>query len=170
MTRKSFAIGMAFGAVLAVGSFPVRAEDYDSAKLAQALSDASVSLEQGIKASEAEGKPISGKYEVEDGALQLSVYTMKADGFAEVIVDHKSGSIKKSEAITDPDDLKDAKEQGEAMKKAKLPLGEAVASAVKANAGFRAVSAVPRLDGGQPVASVTLIKGEEVKKLDEKLD
>ena len=62
--RKSFAIGMAFAAVLAVGSFPVRAEDYDSAKLAQALSEASVSLEQGIKASEAEGKPISGKFEV----------------------------------------------------------------------------------------------------------
>ena len=103
------------------------------AKLAQALSEASVSLEQGIKASEAEGKPISGKYEVEDGALQLSVYTMKGNGFAEVIVDHKSGSIKKSEPITEGDDLKDAKEQGEAMKKAKLSLDEAVASAVKAN-------------------------------------
>jgi hypothetical protein len=49
MMRKSFAIGMAFAAVLAVGSFSVRAEDYDSAKLAQALSDASVSLEQGSR-------------------------------------------------------------------------------------------------------------------------
>ena len=167
--RKSFAIGMAFAAVLAVASFSVRAED-DPAKLARALSEASVSLEQGIKASEAEGKPISGKFEVADGALQLSVYTMKANGFAEVIVDHKSGSIKKSEAITDPDDLKDAKEQGEAIKKAKLSLGEAVASAVKANNGFRATSAMPTLDGGRPVAAVTLMKGEEVKKVTEKLD
>ena len=168
--RKSFAIGVAFAAVLAVASFSVRAEDDDATKLAQALSEASVSLEQGIKASQAEGKPISSKYEVEDGALQLSVYTMKGDGFAEVIVDHKSGSIKKAEPITEGDDLKDAKEQGEAMKKAKLSLDEAVASAVKANAGFRAVSAVPMLDGGQPMASVTLMKGEEVKKLTEKLD
>ena len=168
--RKSFAIGMAFAAVLAISNFSVRAEDDDSAKLAQALSDASVSLEQGIKASEAEGKPISGKFEVEDGALQLSVYTMKGDGFAEVIVDHKSGSIKKSEPITDSDDLKDAREQGEAMKKAKLPLDEAIATAVKANAGFRAVSVVPKLDGGQPVASVTLMRGEEVKEQSEKLD
>ena len=82
----------------------------------------------------------------------------------------KSGSIKKSEAITDPDDLKDAKEQGEAMRKAKLSLGDAVASAVKANNGFRATSAIPTLDGGRPVASITLMKGEEVKKLTEKLD
>ena len=169
--RKSFAIGMAFAAVLAVGSFPVRAEDDDDLeKLAQALSDASVSLEQGIKASEAEGKPISGKFEVEDGALQLSVYTTKADGFAEVIVDNKAGSIKKSEAITDADDLKEAKGQGEAMAKATLPLAAAVASAVNANNGFRAVSAVPILDGGQPMASITLMRGEEVKKVMEKLD
>ena len=95
---------------------------------------------------------------------------MKADGFAEVIVDHKSGSIKKSEAITDGDDLKEAKGQGEAMAKAKLPLAAAVASAVNANSGFRAVSAVPMLDGGQPMASITLMKGEEVKKVMEKLD
>lgn len=169
--RKSFAIGMAFAAVLAVGSFPVRAEDDDDLeKLAQALSDASVSLEQGMKASEAEGKPISGKFEVEDGALQLSVYTTKADEFAEVIVDNKAGSIKKSEAITDADDLKEAKGQGEAMAKATLPLAAAVASAVNANNGFRAVSAVPILDGGQPMASITLMRGEEVKKVMEKLD
>jgi hypothetical protein len=149
MMRKSFAIGMAFAAVLALACFSVRAEDDDDLeKLAQALSDASVSLEQGMKASEAEGKPISGKFEVEDGALQLSVYTTKADGFAEVIVDHKTGSIKESEAITDADDLKEAK--GEAMAKATLPLAAAVASAVNANDGFRAVSAVPMLEAANP--------------------
>ena len=106
----------------------------------------------------------------EDGALQLSVYTMKGGQFAEVIVDHKADSIKKSEPITDAGDLKDAKEQGEAMGKAKQSLGAAVVSAVKANSGFRATSAVPMLDGGRPVASVTLMKGEEVKKVTEKLD
>ena len=169
--RKSVAIGMAFAAVLAVASFSARAGDDDNlAALAKALSEASVSLDQGLKASEGEGKPISGKFEVDDGALQLSVYTMKGDQFAEVIVDHKSGSIKKSEPITDPDDLKEAKEQGEAMAKAKLPLAAAVVSAIKVNNGFRAVSAVPMLDGGQPMASVTLMKGEEVKKEKEKLD
>ena len=169
--KKSLVIGMAFAAVLAVASFSARAGDGDNpAALAKALSEASVSLDQGLKASEGEGKPISGKFEVNDDALQLPVYTMKGDQFFEVVVDHKSGSIKKSEPITDPDDLKEAKEQGEAMAKAKLPLAAAIASAVKANNGFRAVSAVPMLDGGQPMASVTLMKGEEVKKVTEKLD
>ncbi len=171
--RKSLAIGLAFAAVLAAVSFTARAGDDDEdnpAALEKALSRASVSLEQGLKASESEGKPISGKFEGQDGALQLSVYTMKGDQFAEVLVDHNSGSIQHSEPITDPDDLKDAKDQGEAMGKAKLSLAAAVASAVKANNGFRAVSVVPMLDGGQPVASVTLIYGGEVKKVTEKLD
>jgi hypothetical protein len=167
--KKNFAIGMAAAAILAIAGFSVRAED-DPAKLAQALSEASVSLEQGIKASEAEGKPISGKFEIADGALQLSVYTMKGDQFAEVIVDHKSGSIKKSEPISEGDDLKEAKEQGAAMGKAKRSLGAAVASAVKANNGFRATSVGPTLDGGRPVAAVTLMKGEEIKKVTESLD
>ena len=157
--------------LLAVASFSARAGDDDNpAALAKALSEASVSLDQGLKASEGEGKPISGKFEVNDDALQLSVYTMKGDQFAEVLVDHKSGSIKKSEPITDSDDLKEAKEQGEAMAKAKLPLAAAIVSAVNANNGFRAVSAVPMLDGGEPMASITLMKGEEVKKVTEKLD
>ena len=45
--------------------------------LAAVLKEAKVSLANGIKASEKEGKPISGKFELEDGKLQLSVYTMK---------------------------------------------------------------------------------------------
>ena len=169
--RKNLAIGMAFVAVLAVASFSARAGDDDNpAALAKALSEASVSLDQGFKASGGEGKPISGKFEGPDAALQLSVYTMKGDQFAEVLVDHNSGLIRNSEPITDPDDLKDAKEQGEAMGKAKLSLAAAVTSAVESLNGFRAVSAVPMLDGGRPVASVTLMKGEEVKKVTEKLD
>lgn len=166
----SFTIGMAFAAVLAIAGFSARAEDDNPAALTKALSEASVSLDQGLSASEGQGKPISGKFEIADGALQLSVYTMKGDQFSEVIVDHKSGSVKKSETITDAGDLNDAKEQGEAMEKAKRSLGAAVTSAVKANNGFKATSAVPALDGGRPVASVTLMKGEEVKKVAEKLD
>lgn len=169
--RISLAIGMVAASILATASLPAWAVDDDNpAALAKALSDASVSLDQGLKASEREGKPISGKYEIENGALQLSIYTMKGNQFSEVIVDYKTGSIKKAEAITDSDDLKDAKEQSEAMANAKLPLETAVAGAVKANSGYRAVSVMPMLDGGQPVAAVTLMKGAEIKKLTEKLD
>src|SRR5215472_15105746 len=103
MNRKISAIGIAFAAAVAVAGMSARAGEEDNpAALAKALSAASVSLDQGLKASESEGKPISGKYEVDDGKLQLSVYTMKRDQFAEVIVDFNSGAIKKSEPITDP--------------------------------------------------------------------
>lgn len=171
MIRKSLAVNIVAVGILVIAGLPVRAEDDDNpAALAKALSEASISLDQGLKASEREGKPISGKYEIEDGALQLSVYTAKGNQFTEVIVDHKSGSIKKAEPITDADDLKDAKEQSEAMAKAKMPLDAAVAKAIKANSGYRAVRVVPMLDGGQSVAAISLMKGEDVKKVTEKLD
>ncbi len=145
-------------------------ENEDTAALAKALVEARVPLDQGLKASEREGKPISAKYEIEDGALQLSVYTMKNGAFEEVIVDHRSGSVKKAEKITDEDDLKDAQEQSQAMANAKLPLVDAVEKATKANAGYKAVSVTPSRAGGKPVAEVRLMKGEELKKVTEPLD
>jgi hypothetical protein len=95
---------------------------------------------------------------------------MKGDQFNEVIVDHKTGAIKKAEKITDADDLKNAKEQGQAMANAKVSLDKAVEDATKANSGYRAVSVVPTLDAGKPEAKITLMKGEDVKKVAEKLD
>ena len=142
----------------------------DAAAMAKALPEATVSLDQGLKASASDGTPISAKYEIEHGALQLSVYTMKGTKFSEVIVDHKSGAIKKSEPITDADDMKAAQAQSAAMTKAKQTLDAAVDNAVKANAGYRAVSVEPMLDGGRPVAVVVLMKGQDVKKVSEKLD
>jgi hypothetical protein len=58
---------------------------------ALALPEATVSLEQGLTVSEREGKPVSGKFEIEDGMLQLSVYTARGGTFSEMILDHKSG-------------------------------------------------------------------------------
>lgn len=175
MMRKSLVIGIVAAGILAIAgaAFWAGAEDDDDdnpAVLAKVFAEASIPLEQGLIVSEREGKPISGKFEVEDEALQLSVYTVNGDKFAEVIVDPKSGAIKNAETITDADDLKDAKEQSEAMAKAKLPLVAAVARAVKANSGYRAVSVTPMLIVGQPVAAITLVKGEDVKKVTEKLD
>ena len=168
--RKDLAVAVAVTGILAAVALSSRAGDDNPVALAKALPEASVSLDQGLKASEREGKPISGKYELADGALQLSVYTMKGDQFSEVIVDHKTGAIKKAEKITDADDLKNAKEQGQAMANAKVSLDKAVEDATKANSGYRAVSVVPTLDAGKPVANITLMKGEDVKKVTEKLD
>ena len=146
-------------------------QDKEHAELAKALRDAKIPLQRGLTASAKEGKPISAKYEVEDGKLQLSVYTMKGgDKFSEVIVDHKTGKVAKAEPITNADDLAHAKAQSEAMAKAKRSLDAAASEAVKENKGYRAVSVMPALKDGHPVADVTLVKGEEWKTVSEKLD
>jgi len=145
-------------------------DDKEHAELAKALKDAKISLQRGLTASAKEGKPISAKYEVEHGKLQLSVYTMTGDKFSEVIVDHKTGKVAKAEPITQGDDLAHAKAQSEAMAKAKRSLDAAASEAVKDNKGYRVVSVMPALKDGHPVADVTLVKGSEWKTVSEKLD
>src|SRR5215510_11595191 len=147
-----------------------KSEDKEHAELAKALKGVTVSLDKGLSVSESQGKPISGKFEVEDGKLQLSVYTMKGDKFSEVIVDHKTGKVAKTEAITGGGDLTAAKAQSGAMAKAKVSLRSATEKAVKANQGYRAVSVTPSLKDGHPVAEVTLVKDTEFKTASEKLD
>jgi hypothetical protein len=137
--------------------------------LAAALKEAKVSLAAGLHAAEKEGRPISGKFEMEEGKLQLSVYTLKSDKFSEVIVDYKTGKVAKSEPITGGDDLVAAKKQAEAMAKTKLALRDVIARAEKANAGYHAVSVVPEIENGKPQADVTLLKGTTPKSVDEPL-
>jgi len=163
------------GAVLAALAFAVpmawaQQADKEHAELAKALSEAKISLQRGLTASAKEGKPISAKYEIEHDQLQLSVYTMKGGKFSEVIVDHKTGKVAKTEPITAGDDLTAAKSQSEAMAKAKKSLEAAAGEAVKENTGFRAVSVMPALKDGHPVADVMLVKGSEWKTVSEKLD
>jgi hypothetical protein len=150
-----------------------KAETAEAAKnapaLAAAMKDAKVSLANGLKASETAGKPISGKFELEDGKLQLSVYTAKSDKFFEVIVDPKTGKVAKTEPIAEGDDLAAAKKQAEAMGKTKRSLGEVVAKAEKANAGYKAVSVAPEIENGVAHAEVGLLKGTESKQVDEKI-
>lgn len=148
----------------------VWAEAGDQKALATAMKDATATLQGGLKASEREGTPLSGKFEIEDGQLQLSVYTMKGDGFMEVVADPKTGAIAKAERITDAEDLKAAASQKAAMAKAKVPLLTATETAVKANSGFQAVSIFPQLQNSNPVAEVTLMQGTTFRKVTEKLD
>jgi hypothetical protein len=150
---------------------PSWAEDQpNGAALAKVLPEATVSLDQGLKASGREGTPISAKCEIEDGALQLSVYTMNRDQFSEVVVNHRSGAIGKSRAIIAGEDLKAATAQGAAMSKAKISLEDAVGNALRAMPGYRAIGVVPALDDGHPIATTTLMKGQDVKKVTETLD
>ena len=166
-----FALAVAFSWLLGAQlSWAQKSNDKEHAELAKAHKGVKTSLEKGLAASESQGKPISGKFEMEDGKLQLSVYTMKGDKFSEVIVDHKTGKVAKTEAITGGGDLTAAKAQSGAMAKAKLSLRAATENAVKANKGFLAVSAMPSLKEGHPVAEIALVKGDEFKTVSEKLD
>jgi len=145
-------------------------QDKDRAELAKAVAEAKVSLEQGLSVGAHEGKPISAKFEIEDGKLQLSVYTGKGDTFSEVVVDHTTGKAAKTEPITSGEDLSAARTQSEAMAKAKQSLHATLIKVLKVNPGFRAASIFPVLKDGHPIAEVTLTKGDEWKTVSEKLD
>jgi uncharacterized membrane protein YkoI len=138
-------------------------DEGNQAGLAKAVLSARVPLERGLAASASHGRPISGKFEMEEGKLQLSVYTMKGGKFSEVIVDHNTGKVVKAEPIAEGEDYTAAQSQSAAMAKAKGSLRAAVAQALRGNAGFRAVSVTPSLKDGRAVADVALAKGEEVK-------
>jgi len=168
MSRFRLALLIAVVGLFAMLLSQVQAQD--TAELAKALKDTKVTLQDGLKASEREGKPISAKFEIEHNALQVSIYTMKGNDFMEVVADQKTGAVAKSEKITDADDLKASAEQKAAMAKATVSLLAATDKAVKANAGFRAISIYPKLQANHAVAEVTLLQGANFKKVMEKLD
>ena len=144
-------------------------DDKERAELAKAMKGARVSLAQGLTASAKDGKPISGKYEVEDGKLQLSVYTMKGDKYFEVIVDHKTGKVAKTEPITEGEDLADAMKQAAALAKGKRSLREVVLEVEGSNAGYKAVRVEPEVEGGAVEVNVDLLKGTETKHVEKKI-
>jgi hypothetical protein len=138
--------------------------------LIKSLISAKVSLQQGLTAAQRHGQPISGKFEVEDGKFQLSVYTANKEQFSEVLVDYNTGKIAKSEPITQNEDLEAAKAQSAVLTKAKITLRAAVDRAVSGSRGFRVVSVTPSLKDGHAIASVVLLKGEEPKSVEQSLE
>ena len=52
-----------------------RAEEGNSSALAAAMKNATATLQGGLKASEAQGTPISAKFEIEDGGLSYPAPT-----------------------------------------------------------------------------------------------
>jgi hypothetical protein len=169
MWNKTLATILTIGVIAGTGSLAWSDED-EAAAVAKYLPTAKVTLQQGLTAAESQGKPISGKYEVEDGHFQLSVYTAEGAKFSEVLIDHNTGKVAKTEAITEGDDLGDAKKQVEACAKSKESLQSAVHQAEQASTGYRAVSVTPKLSNGHAVAAVTLLKGTHVKSVSEPLE
>src|SRR5260370_24787902 len=167
MTRQAGLVPVLAGAGVCGGN-TLAAQDNDEpegtqAAVAKAVLGARLPLERGLAASASQGQPLSAKFEMEEGKLQLSVYTVKDGKYFEVIVDHNTGKIAKAEPITESEDLFAARSQSAAMAKAKGSLQAAVAQALRSNAGFRAVSGAPSLKDGRAAAAATLAKGEEPK-------
>jgi hypothetical protein len=148
--------------------------DQEQAELANALSGVKVSLQQGLTVSEREGQPISGKFEMDEGKLQLSIYTTKEGKFFEVIVDHMTGNITKVEPITEDEDLTHAKSQKAAMDRAKVKLADAATKAKGQAKGEAAdvvvVSAIPELKDDRPEATIVLLQGKKFSTASERLD
>jgi hypothetical protein len=130
--------------------------------LIKLLDTSKVNLQQGVAASEQQGKPVSAKFEVDDGKLQLlSVYAAKEDKFFEVLINYMTGPVLRIEPITEGDDLAAASSQSAAMAAVKTTLKEAVDKAVIQSANARVVSAMPSMKDGRPVVSIALLEGEQ---------
>ena len=173
MHRRQLIMLAIAGAMVGFATQAVRTEEHNDPALIKAMGDAKVTLQQGLAAAAAKGQPISAKFEIEDGKLQLSVYTAKDGKFSEVIVDHVTGKVTKSEDITGGEDLAAAKTQSAAMAKTKLDLETAVEKAVAQAGGVgsaRPVSVFPGVKAGHAVANVTLIVGQQFKTIDQPID
>jgi hypothetical protein len=74
MTVGAIALGFA-GLTGFAGNNAFSADDEDASQeaLIKLLDTARINLQQGLAVSEQQGKPISAKFEVDDGKLQLSV-------------------------------------------------------------------------------------------------
>jgi hypothetical protein len=138
--------------------------DKERAELAPAASSSKVTLEQGLAASKTNGKPVSAKFEIENGKPQLLIYTIK-DGskYFEVVVDQNSGEITKAEPITGGDRLVEAKKQSDGLFRATRELREAVKEAKRNNPGYNAVNVWSEMKDDHSVATVTLVKDNDWK-------
>jgi hypothetical protein len=170
MSKNNFIIALVFAGVCVSATLPVRAEETDKAQLAQSLLTASVSLDQGFKNSEVQGKPISGKYEIVGNDVKLSVFVTRGGKFFELIVDHLTGFVKNIKLIRDNNDLETVSMQNQSMRSAKVSLDKAVRDAVSDNPGYRAVSLSPISKANRPIAMIVLMKGAETMRVFKPLD
>jgi hypothetical protein len=145
MWNRALAAILTVGMVGMISSVGWSANEASGAAVVKYMPTAKLSLQDALTAAEAQGQPISGKF------------------------DQNTGKVAKSEAITEGNDLADAQRQMEAYSKSKTSLKTAVSQAEMANPGYRAVSVTPRLSNGRPVAVVSLVQGTQVRSIAEPL-
>jgi hypothetical protein len=171
MTAGAIALGFAGLAGFACNNaFSADDEDASQEALINLLDTAKINLQQGLAAGEQQGRPISAKFEVDDGKLQLSVYSAKEGKFFEVLINHVTGKVLRAEPIIEGDDLTAATEQSAAMTNAKISLQAAVDKTITESANTRAVSVVPSMKDGHPIASIDVLTYNQVKAIQQPLD
>src|ERR1700730_1724138 len=170
MTAGATVLGLAALAGFADQNAIFAADDDDKEALIKLLGASKINLQQGLAASEQQGQPISAKFEVDEGKLQLSVYTVKEGKFFEVLINYTTGQLLRVEPITEGDDLAAANSQSAAMAKAKTTLKEAVDKNAVQSTNARVVSAMPSLKDERPVVSIALLDGEQFKTVQRPLD
>lgn len=158
-------------ALTLVGASAALADDAsDKAAVAKQIGAAKITLQQGLTAGEAQGQVISGKFEIDEGKFQLSMYTAKGTALQEVVVDYTTGKIAKAEPLSEAEDIAAGKKQVAVMAKATTTLKDAVDKAEKQTPGYRAVSVEPKSKANHAVAMVTLVKGAQFKSVSEPLE
>jgi hypothetical protein len=73
------------------GAGPAWAQDDELEAMATALKDTTFTLQDGLKAGEREGQPISAQFEIDDGKLQISGMRAPVDQNGPEIVDVGKG-------------------------------------------------------------------------------
>jgi hypothetical protein len=147
-----------------------RAEEKDMAVLAAGMREMQATVEQALASAAKAGRPISAKFELDDGEVELSIYVENSMGFREVLANPHTGAAAGETLITDGADLKDARQQSAAMAKAKTTLLASAQHAAAANPGARIVSIFPELQNGRAIAIVTLLRDGSFTKVTENLD
>jgi hypothetical protein len=170
MMRTMFGLVRVAAAMVLVSSSAHAQATKEQATLAAQMRGAKhVALGEAMATAAASGKPISARYEYEDKKLKLSVFIEKDGAYSEIFFDHMTGKVATIDKITGGEDMKDAKAQSRAFAKAKVTLAAALEKALAANAGYTAVEVIPMLEGGRPVAEITLMKDGQFKAVSEPL-
>jgi hypothetical protein len=169
MWNKTLAAVLTFGLIGTTSSLVLYANELPGNAVSKLMPTAKVSLQEALRAAEDQGQPISGKFQVDEGHLQLCVYTAKDGKFSQVLVDQNTGKVSKSQEISAGTDLADAQKLMEAYSKSKISLRAAVSKAELAYPGYQAVSVTPTLSKGRPVAIVSLLQGTQTRSIAEPL-
>jgi hypothetical protein len=168
MARTPVLILVAAAALCAPSAFS--AAPNDQATLAAQVASAPITLQQALAAAETRGQPISGKFEIHEGHLRLSVDITKESDLLQILIGHTTGRIVRLDPITAAQDVTAARGRVAAMAKASKALKTAVDEAEQDAMGYRAVSVVPKLRFHHAVATVILVKGKKFKSVSERLE